>query len=340
MAKGKKRSNTKVEQDKYLLGLDLGGTKILAAVVDSDGKIVGEAKKRTQASLGPDKVIDRIVETASEAITDSEVRPKDMLAAGIGAPAPVDVQTGTVFAPPNLPGWDVVPLGDLLEKGLGIPVIVDNDVNLGTFGEHELGAGRGTRHMVGIFVGTGVGGGVIVNGKLHRGIRYSAGEVGHMIMVPDGPLCGCGRRGCLEALASRTAMERDVRAAMAAGRPTVVGDLMAASGRDRLTSGTIKKAVKAGDEVMIEVIGKAQYYLGLLSANLVDFMDPEMLVFGGGVVEALGESFLEPIRTTARSYFLQQRDMDKVKFAPATLGDYAGVLGAAMLAAQMVDGEV
>ena len=164
-----------------------------------------------------------------------------------------------------------------------------------------------------------------------RGARYAAGEVGHTIILPDGPLCGCGKRGCLEALASRTAIERDVRAALDAGRPSILAELILAD-NNRLTSGTIKQAMEQGDELMTEVMGRAQYYLGLLVGNLVNILDPEMIVFGGGVIEALGESFLDPIRSTARPCFLSQRDVDSVHIVPATLGDYAGVLGAAELA--------
>jgi glucokinase len=172
---------------------------------------------------------------------------------------------------------------------------------------------------------------LILDGQLVRGARYAAGEVGHTVILPDGPLCGCGKRGCLEALASRTAIERDVRAALNAGRPSILAELILAD-NNRLTSGTIKLAMDQGDELMTEVVGRAQYYLGLLAGNLVNILDPEMIVFGGGVIEALGDSFLDPIRATARPCFLSQRDVDSVQLVPASLGDYAVVFGAAELA--------
>jgi glucokinase len=318
------------------LGVDLGGTKILAAVVDADGNIVSQAKQRTMADMGPDSVIERIVDTARKAIEPHETCAEVLVAAGVGAPAPVDVAIGTVYGAPNLAGWGEIDLGPRLEEALGIPTFVDNDVNLGTLGEFERGAGQGTRHMVGVFVGTGVGGGVIVDGRLFRGFRDSAGEVGHMIVLPNGPLCGCGRRGCLEALASRTAMERDIRAGIDAGRGANVAQLIASSKRQRLTSGVIKKAVDAGDELTLEVIDRAQFYLGILVANIVNFFDPQMVVFGGGVVEALGDRFLEPIRQTARANFKQERDADQIRIVPAILGDYAAVHGAAILASQQL----
>jgi glucokinase len=316
----------------YRMGIDLGGTKILVAVVNAEGAIVGMAKKKTKGELGPDAVIKRIVDTAAEATTVAKISLRAIAGVGVGAPAPVDHDTGVVYSAPNLPGWDEIPLGARLQAELGAPVWVDNDVNLGTLGEFSLGAGRGCKHMVGVFVGTGVGGGIVVDGKLHRGARYAAGEVGHMIVQPNGPLCGCGRRGCVEAFASRTAIERSVRAGLAEGRASVMPDLMAAE-KGRLTSGVIKQALEAGDALMVEVIDQAQLYLGVLVANLVNALDPEMIVFGGGVVEALGDAFLQPIRSTAQSYYLQQRNADKILIVPATLGDHAGVLGGAALLA-------
>lgn len=314
----------------YRMGIDLGGTKILAAVVDANGAIVGMAKKKTKPELGPDAVIKRIVDTALGAAASAKTSVKSLAGVGVGAPAPVDYETGVVYSAPNLPGWDEIPLGARLQAEFGVPVLVDNDVNLGTLGEWRQGAGVGCQHMVGIFVGTGVGGGIVIDGKLYRGNRYAAGEVGHMIMQPNGPLCSCGRLGCLEAFASRTAIERAVRAGLAEGRPSLVPDLLAAE-KDRLTSGVIKQALLAADPLMSEAVGQAQFYLGLLVANLVNALDPQMVVFGGGVVEALGDTFLQPIRETALAYYLQQRGAEQINIVPATLGDHAGVLGGAAL---------
>ena len=319
----------------YRLGIDLGGTKIMALVVNEKGEIVGEAKKKTKPELGPEGVVDRMAAAAESALSSAKVDAKAVIAAGVGAPGPVNLQTGVVVEAPNLPGWQEIPLAAMLSERLGVPVFVDNDVNLGTLGEHQMGAGQGTSHMVGIFVGTGVGGGVIIDGQLHRGSRNSAGEIGHTIIVPNGPICGCGKRGCLEAVASRTAIEREVSAALATGHPSVLAEALGPDGKDRLTSGVIKSAMEAGDGLMIAVMSQVQYYLGLLTANLVNVLDPEMIVFGGGVVEALGDDFLRPIRATARSYYLQQRDADLVRIVPATLGDYAGGQGGAALAKQM-----
>jgi glucokinase len=313
--------------------MDLGGTKILAVVVNVEGQIVAQAKLKTKADQGPQGVIERMAETARQAVRKAGLGWEEVLGVGIGAPGPVDPEAGTVYRPPNLPGWDEVAVGPRLSETLGVPVCLENDVNLGTLGEHALGAGRGTRDMVGIFVGTGVGGGLILDGKLHSGFRHAAAEVGHMIVLADGPVCGCGKRGCLEAVASRTAIERDIRIGLAVGRESLIPKLTAKGGK-RLTSGVLAKALRRGDPLVAEVMGRVQWYLGLLSASIVNFVDPEMIVFGGGVIEALEDDFLVPIRVTARQHFIQQEDADKVQIVTATLGDYAGVLGAAVLARQ------
>jgi glucokinase len=261
-----------------------------------------------------------------------------VIAVGVGAPAPVDPDSGFVFHAPNIPPIKDFPLGKRLSARLDMPVFVENDVNVGTVGEHEWGAGRGTRDMVGIFVGTGVGGGVIVSGRLRPGFRNSAGEVGHMVVgykgEPDEPICGCGRPGCLEAYASRTAIEREIHAAIAAGRETCVPDLMDKKGKKRITSGVIAEALRKGDPMMTEVMDQATTYLSLLVAAVVNFFDPEMVVLGGGVTEALGERLLEPIRHRAPQWYIKKEDADRIRIVEAELGDYAGVLGAATIARQ------
>jgi glucokinase len=187
--------------------------------------------------------------------------------------------------------------------------------------------------MVGIFVGTGVGGGLILDGQLRSGFRHAAGELGHMIVLADGPVCGCGNRGCLESVASRTAIERDIQLGIAAGRKSMIPKLVREKGR--LTSGVLARALRKGDPLTVEVMGRAQWYLGLLTASIVNLIDPEMIVFGGGVVEALGKKFVAPIRVTARQYYIQQAGAERVRIVAAKLGDHAGVLGAAVLARRL-----
>ena len=314
----------------YVVGMDLGGTKILAAVVDGEGRIAAEAKRATQAAKGPDTVLRRMAITAREAARKANIDWSAVSAVGVGAPGPIDPKSGLVYTPPNLPGWDEIALGPRLSQALGVPVSLENDVNLGTLGEHALGAGRDTKDMVGIFVGTGVGGGLILDGQLRSGFRHAAGELGHMIVLADGPVCGCGKRGCLESVASRTAIERDIQLGIEAGRKSIIPRLIREKGR--LTSGVLARALRKRDPLTVEVMGRAQWYLGLLTASIVNLIDPEMIVFGGGVIEALGKEFLIPIRVTARQYYLQQAGAERVRIVAAQLGDHAGVLGAAVLA--------
>ena len=316
----------------YVAGVDIGATSVDVALADFRGAILERAAEPADVRARPDEFLGRVAELLADLLARRDANATEVLAIGVGVPGPVEFTPGVLIAPPLMPLWEGFPIKSFLRRRFpAAQVVVDNDVNVGTLGEFVYGAGKGRKSMVGIFVGTGVGGALILNGQLVRGARYSAGEVGHTVILPDGPLCGCGKRGCLEALASRTAIERDVRAALDAGRPSILAQLILAD-NNRLTSGTIKLALEQGDDLMTEVVSRAQYYLGLLAGNLVNILDPEMIVFGGGVIEALGESFLDPIRATARPCFLSQRDVDSVSIVPATLGDYAGVLGAAELA--------
>jgi len=315
----------------HVIGMDLGGTKILAAVVDADGRIVAEAKVKTRPEKGPDTVIERMAQAAQEAVRRLKLDWDAIRGVGVGAPGPVDPDAGVVHYMPNLPSWEEVPLASRLGTSLGVPVFIENDVNLGTLGEYMLGAGQGTKDMVGIFVGTGIGGGLIIDGKLHSGYRHAAAEIGHMILLADGPVCGCGKRGCAEALASRTAIERDIWLGINVGRNSLIPKLTGGD-PEQLTSGVLAQAMREGDPLVSEVMTRAQWYLGLLTASIVNLVDPEMIVFGGGLIEALGDAFLDPIRVTARQHFLQQAGADRVRIVTAKLGDNAGVLGAAALA--------
>ncbi len=312
------------------IGIDLGGTKILAAVVSHKGKVLAEAKNPTPAKAGPEAVIAQIANTAEEAAHKANVAMKDVAGVGIGAPGVVDAVQGVVRFAPNLSFWEEVPLGALVADRLKRPVVIGNDVDVATYGEYALGAGAGSKSMVGIFPGTGIGGALILNGKLHTGARGSASEVGHMVLMADGPLCPCGRRGCAEALASRTAIERDLRAAMRFGRETVLSEIVGKG--ERIRSGALAKAARAGDALVLETLGQAGHYLGLLTASLVNMIDPEVIVFGGGLIEACEEWMMPAIRDTAMVHYINRLEAADIRIAVATLGDYAGVLGTAMLA--------
>jgi glucokinase len=323
--------------EKAVVGMDLGGTKILAGVVDAEGNILGQAKRSTKPEGGAEAVVARMAKTVREAVESAHLELSDIAAVCSCAPGTIDPARGVVRFAPNLHNWENIPLAQLLGDALGLPAFIENDVNLGTLGEHELGAGQGIDDVVGIFVGTGIGGGLILGGKLWSGWRGGAGEVGHTVVLTDGPVCGCGSRGCAEALASRTAIERDIWAGIKAGRSSLIPEIMQGDKRERLTSGALAMAYEKGDPLVREVIGRAQYYLGVLVANLVNIIDPEMVIIGGGVTEALGEQYLEPVRPVAYQYFINKRDARNVKIVPAKLGDNAALLGAAVNARRRLD---
>ncbi|MBN2472869.1 MAG: ROK family protein [Anaerolineae bacterium] len=312
------------------IGIDLGGTKILAAVISPKGKILGQAKAPTPANEGPDGVLASITATVREAVQSAGLTLADVGGMGIGSPGVVDTSTGVVRFAPNLSNWDEVPLGRKLSKALDIPVVVGNDVDVATYGEYALGAGVGSKSLAGIFPGTGIGGALILDGKLHVGARGSAAEIGHMTLLAGGPLCGCGRRGCAEAIASRTALERDLWTAIRFGRETILTEYIKDDGRIR--SGALAKAAEAGDLLVLEILLRTGRYLGLLAGSIANLIDPEVIVFGGGLIEACGPWMMPTIRGTAQQHFINRLDIDKVRIEVATLGDNAGVMGAAMLA--------
>ena len=313
---------------KIYAGVDLGGTSMIAVISDPRGKILGSSDCETNRALKPSELIDQIADEVVKAAKDAGVKTSKIDALGIGAPGAVDPEEGVVVKAPNL-GWTDVPLSKQLKKRIGCDVALGNDVQVAIVGEHAFGVARGLSRVVGIWVGTGIGGGLIVDGKLSRGARGAAGEIGHTFIKEDGPQCGCGRRGCVEALASRTAMERDVRAQ---GDKSLVLQIMKEKNKPRMTSSVIKKALDAGDPVMTDVVTRAQQYLGLLAGNLVNTLDPEMVVIGGGVAQRLEEQFVAPIREVARGRFLRPDPDGEVRIEAATLGDYSGALGAVALA--------
>jgi glucokinase len=322
-----------------VIGFDLGGTKMHAAAVDVHGHVIYSERQKTLASDGVDAVIDRMIALCQRIQGELGVRGTDVRALCVGVPGGVDDERGMVDTAPNL-GWSEVPLVERLSSALGLRVFLDNDVRVAVVGEHAYGVGRGTRTMIGIFVGTGVGGGVIVGHHTHHGGRGAAGEIGHMTLVPRGPRCGCGKRGCVESLASRTAMQRDVFQLIDKGWSSKVPKLMKKLGTETLTSSVIEKALELDDEVMHKVLKDAQYYLGLTAGSLANVLDPEVIVIGGGIAERLGERFVEPIREHAYKHFLVQRDREKVRIVATELKDLAAPLGAAFLARERMQGRL
>ncbi len=315
------------------VGVDMGGTSLRAVAVDGENNVLGVEKIPTPRSGGASRHIRSIARLVDRTLEEAGVSRSKVRVVSVGVPGPIDKAKGIVEEAPNL-GWKNVPLRSELRKLLRVPIFVENDVNVGLVGEHALGAGRGAKNAVGIFVGTGIGGALIFGGELFEGSRGGAGEIGHTVLEVNGPVCGCGRRGCAEALASRTAMERDVRAAIKSGRKSIVLKIMKKKNKERMTSSIIAAALKKEDPVMQEVVKRAQFYLGVLAANAVNLLDPECVVFGGGLAERMKEDFVGPIRETANEYLLRRSDPKGVKIVPGKLADNAGALGAIVLARQ------
>ncbi len=309
----------------YVVGVDLGGTKILTALVDLDGRVAGRVREATPHT-GPDAVVDVIVGTVRRVLEDAHVDAGAIRGIGVGAPGPADPASGIVFEPPNLPGWHDVPLAARLTSRLAVTTYVENDANAAAVGERWAGAGKGVDDLIYMTISTGIGGGLIFNGRLYHGVSGTAGEVGHMVIDPNGPRCPCGRMGCLEALASGTSIARDARAAVASGRSTTLSTLAP----EALTAADVARAARDGDPLARELFARAARYVGIGVANLVNLLNPAMVVIGGGVAKA-GDLLFAPVRRIVLEEAFQ-RPGAAVQITPAALGDDAGAVGAAAVA--------
>jgi glucokinase len=314
----------------HVVGLDLGGTKILAGVFNHGLECIGTAKLSTKSQRGVDKVIERIARCIQDAIDEADLTIKQVSGVGIGAPGAVDYEAGTVIFAPNLEGWKDVPLKKELEKQLGIPVFVENDCNIASLGVYVTELKSKPRSMVGIFVGTGIGCGIIINGELYSGVGHTAGEVGHMVLEVSGPKCGCGNKGCFEALASRTAIFQQIKAGIKDGQKTILTEMLGDDLED-LRSGDLRKAIRRGDKFVDRIVEGAAEYIGIATANVVNLMNPEVVVLGGGVIEALADEMMGVIVETAADYAMPGT-MKGVEIVASKLGDSAGITGGAVLA--------
>jgi len=311
------------------IGIDLGGTKIGTGLVGGDGRIIAHDYEPTRAVEGQRAVIGRMLDGARRVMAQAGVHGSQVAAVGIGAPGFLDIEAGVVVAPPNLPGWERVPLKQLIEDQLGISTFLENDANAAALGEYRFGAGRGAEHMIYVTASTGIGGGLILDGKLYHGESGGAGEIGHMTIMPDGPRCGCGNHGCLEALASGTAIARVARERVTRGAPTLIANL-AEGDPERITAKLVAEAAGQGDEVAEDILAEAMNYLGIGMANLVNLFNPQVIVIGGGLTN-IGEKLFGPVRQVIdRRAF--RATAQAVRVAPAELGDNVGVLGAAAVA--------
>ncbi len=312
--------------------VDLGGTKILAAIVDSENRVLGRAKSSTPAQEGGQAILGAISETIRQAAAEALIDLADVKGVGVGSPGPLDPERGVILFSSNMNVRDFA-LGPLLSEELGKPVLLRNDVRMGGFGEFMLGAGQGKSSVLAAFVGTGIGGCVIIDGKVVTGSTGNAGEIGHILLKPGGSRCGCGRRGCLEAFASRTAIAKRIRKAHRNGRSTMLASKVNDKS-DRLKSKDLAAAYLSGDAVTVAEVHRAAYYLGLGLGSLVNVFGPEVVIIGGGVAAALGPAYIDAIRNSARNQILVDPDQ-KIEIVPAALGDDAGILGSAIMAREI-----
>jgi glucokinase len=314
----------------YVVGVDLGGTKILSGIFKHSLDCVGTAKVSTKSQRGVEAVVERIDRCVRDAVDEADLTLKQVAGIGIGAPGAVDFAAGTVIFAPNMEGWKDVPLKKDLEKHLGVPVFVENDCNIATLGVFVSELKSKPRSMVGIFVGTGIGGGLVINGDLYSGSCHTAGEIGHMVVDINGPKCGCGNKGCLEALASRTAIFQQIKAGVKDGQKTILTDMLGPELED-LRSGDLRKAIRRGDKFVDRIVESAAEYLGIATANLINILNPEVVVLGGGVIEALADEMMGVIVETATEYAMPGT-MKGVEIIASKLGDSAGITGGAVLA--------
>lgn len=319
------------------LGVDMGGTKILAAGVDANGTIVKRTKVKTGAGASIEVIVGRIAEAVEETVRAVGAAPEQVQGVGIGAPGSIDYDHGKVVLAPNL-GWHDVPLKALLEEKLSFPcpVYLENDVNIGVLAESRFGIAEGLANVVGMFWGTGIGGGVVAEGRLLHGGDGMAAEIGHVTLKPGGPKCGCGNRGCLEALASRSALSRQIRRAVATGK----GGYWQAFPPPELQlvrSGQLAKALRAGDPLTTKLLAKAARRIGTVAAGVANVLAPELVVIGGGVMESMDLELLPIIRKAFYKH-LFSADSRIISVVPSQLADDAGVLGGAALVWQHAPG--
>lgn len=315
------------------IGFDLGGTKMMATVFDDKFAIVGKKRKRTQGQQGAEAGIKRIVETIQQAIKDAELDMRDIAGIGVGCPGPVDLQRGIVLEAVNL-GWKQVALREALEDEFKCPAAVLNDVDAGVYGENQLGAGRGARTVLGIFPGTGIGGGCVYDGRIICGKDSSCMEIGHVEVTSEGNLCGCGRRGCLETEASRLAISAEVAKAAYRGETPYLVNKIGTNLAD-IRSGVLAAAIEAGDQVVEQIVRRAAAQIGIAVANFIHLLCPDKVVLGGGLVEALPQLFVETVSETARRRVMPSY-VDSFQVVAAELGDYATAMGAAAWVRQTV----
>jgi glucokinase len=313
-------------------GIDLGGTKIQAAIVAAGGDVKGEARRATPTDGGPQDVADEMAGALKEAAKAADVEPSELEGVGVGSPGDADETTGVVSGARNLPGWEgSFPLAEKLKEALGTEVRVGNDVQVATEAEFQLGAGQEFQSLIGVFWGTGVGGGLVLDGKPWLG-RGAAGEIGHVVVKRGGAKCPCGRRGCMEAYAGRLAMEAEARRLHEEGQKTDLFKLMEKHEKPRLTSGIWERAIDQGDELAAGLIDRAVEALGTGIGSAVNLIDAEAVIIGGGLGIRFGDRYMDPLTKEMGKHLFMDERPPAVRVA--SLGDLGGAIGASLLFAR------
>ena len=310
---------------KYSAGIDLGGTKILIAFINREtGEVVASVKKKTKKDKGPQNIIRKMTEGIEELFAQTSISKEEISSIGIGAAGQVDRENGILIGAPNLDCYDFH-IKELISSRFDIPVYLGNDVEIAAIGEMKFGAAKGCDDFVCVFVGTGVGSAIVKNGSVILGATGTAGEIGHIIVDLNGRPCACGAHGCLEAYASRSAIERRIEGALKKGRHSVILDYLE-SGKS-ITSSMIQKSIEKGDELVTACVDEASDYLSGGIASIINFVNPKLVVLGGGLIEAVDYFYKNTIKK-AKSLPVPA---SKIEFKKAALGDFSGVIGAAFL---------
>ena len=316
-------------QEKYIVSVDMGGTKILASVLNTKKGIIARQKKPTNVNSGTKIYVKDIAEIVKKVVTESKLKKENIAAVCLGVPGSVNPISGIINFAPNL-GIKNYKMKSELEKLIPYPVLLENDVNLGALGIKTYGVGKKSVNMLAVFIGTGIGGGIIINGKIYRGFNFVAGEIGHMLVQKNGPLCSCGKKGCFEALASRTAIVNNIINDVKKGKKkSVLSNLIKSN--QRIKSGALRNAIERKDKVVTKRITEACETIGDILGSIANLMNFDMIVLGGGVIEALGDFMMPIIRKEFKNHVLDAVTKG-IKIIPSKLGDDAAIYGGLALA--------
>ena len=314
-----------------VLAIDLGGTKIIAAIISNKGEVMAREYQPTLADEGPQPVINRILSAVDHLLNLRNISSSQLSGISIAAAGVIDMEKGIITSSPSLPGWCDIPLRSIIGEKYKVSTFLVNDANAAALAEHHFGAGKGANNLVYLTVSTGIGGGIIINGRLYFGSSGSAGEIGHTTIDVNGPRCSCGNIGCLETLASGTAVAKETIRRISKGEKSSLIEMVEGK-TENITAETVGVAAQGGDSLTLEVISKAATYLGVGIVNLVNIFNPEIVIIGGGLAK-MGDLLLDSVRQAVRERAFQL-SAQAVRIVPAQLGDDAGVFGAAIFAFQ------